>query len=160
MAAPVHAWHDEHAYFFKLLDQLRLQVDLFENGERPDYERMLEIIRELRETGDRQHHPREEVAFERLVAREPDLQLRLQRLRQEHRVIAHAGDALAEQLEAVLNGVLVPRTQIEAAAATYLLYYGNHIMKEEEDVLPRAAAALTPADWAAVAAAAPRSLQQ
>ena len=160
MASPVAAWHDEHAYFFKLLDQLQMQLDLFHGAERPDYELMLDTIRQLREMGDRQHHPREEVAFERLAAHAPDLQLRLQRLRQEHRVIAHAGDALVEQLEAVLAGALVPRTQVEAAAATYLLYYGNHIMKEEEDVLPRAAATLTAADWAAVAAAAPGSLQQ
>lgn len=160
MSNPVASWRDEHVHFFKLLDQLQMELDLFHGAERPDYELMLEIIRELRETGERQHHPREEVVFERLAAHAPDLQLRLQRLKQEHRVIAHAGDALVEQLEAVLGGALVPRAQVEAAAATYLLYYGNHIMKEEEDVLPRAAAALTAADWQAVAAAAPGSLQQ
>jgi hypothetical protein len=56
---------------------------------------------------------------------------------------------------------VVPRAQVETAAATYLIYYGNHIAKEEEDVLPRAAAALTEGDWQAVAAAPPReSLQQ
>lgn len=160
MASPVAAWHEEHAYFFKLLDQLRLQLDVFHGAERPDYELMLDIISRLRELGDGQHHPREEVAFQRLAVRAPDLQLRLQRLRQEHRVIVHTGDALARQLEAILSGVMVPRVQVESAAATYLLYYGNHMMREEEDVLPRAAELLTPADWQAVAAASPGSLQQ
>jgi hemerythrin-like domain-containing protein len=89
------------------------------------------------------------------------MRLRLARLKQEHRVIAHAGEVLAGHLDAILNGAVVPRAQVETAAATYLVYYGNHIAKEEEDVLPRAAAALTAGDWQAVAAAPPReSLQQ
>jgi len=133
---------------------------VFHGAERPNYELMLEVILRLRELGDRQHHPREEVAFERLTARDPDMQLRLNRLRQEHRVIAQAGEVLAEQLDAILSGAVLPRAHVEMAAATYLVYYGNHIAKEEEDVLPRAAAALTPADWRAVAAAGPASLQQ
>jgi hemerythrin-like domain-containing protein len=41
------------------------------------------------------------------------------------------------------------------AAATYLVYYGNHIAKEEEDFISRAAQSLTPEDWEAVRSAAP-----
>jgi hemerythrin-like domain-containing protein len=100
------------------------------------------------------------MAFARLAVRQPELQLSLERLRQEHRVIAQAGDQLAGQLEAVMNGALVPRAHIEAAAATYLVYYGSHIAREEQDVLLRAAAVLTSADWQAVAVAGPASLQQ
>jgi hemerythrin-like domain-containing protein len=44
---------------------------------------------------------------------------------------------------------------VEAAAATYLLYYRHHIAAEEKDVLPRAAALLTDRDWAAIASAVP-----
>lgn len=46
---------------------------------------------------------------------------------------------------------MVLREEVAVALATYLVYYGNHIAKEEEDILPRAEAALTPEDWAAVA---------
>ena len=35
----------------------------------------------------------------------------------------------------ILGGAVVPRAELEAAAASYLVYYGNHIAKEEEDVL-------------------------
>ncbi|HEX6266790.1 MAG TPA: hemerythrin domain-containing protein [Burkholderiales bacterium] len=151
---PIGAWHEEHAHFLKLLAQLQEQLDVFHGAERPDYELMLEVIQRLRELGDRQHHPREEAAFERLAQRQPDMALQLARLRQEHRVIAHAGDILAGHLDAILGGAVVPRALVETAAATYLVYYGNHIAKEEADILPRAGAALTPEDWRAVAAAA------
>ena len=50
---------------------------------------------------------------------------------------------------------MVSRTEIEVAAATYLVYYGNHIAKEEEELLPRAAKELTEEDWSAVRDAAP-----
>jgi hemerythrin-like domain-containing protein len=155
MANPVTAWHDEHAYFKLLLDLLHRQVDLLPRAEQPDYELMLDIISYLREYSDHCHHPREDVAFKLLEERCPDLALPLARLRQEHRVIAHAGDIFAQLLEAGLREVVMPLSELETAAAMYLVYYGNHIAREEEVVLPRAAQVLTPADWEVVRAAVP-----
>lgn len=152
---PVTAWHTEHVYFTRLLGLLQKQIDVFHTSERPNYELMLDIIYYLRNFSDRFHHPREEVAFARLAARFPDMRLQLARLSQEHRVIAQAGETLLKHLNAILGGAMVSRAEVEVAAATYLVYYGNHIAKEEEDVLTRAAQALTPEDWKAVAAAAP-----
>jgi hemerythrin-like domain-containing protein len=150
MTRPVQIWHDEHMEFEKLLNELQRQVDVFHAGGRPDYERMVEIISTLRERGDRAHHPREDVAFERLAKRCPDLALTLARLQQEHRVIAQAGEKLRELLSAALDGAVIPRAEIEVAAAMYLVYYGNHIAHEEEDILGRAERELTAEDWAAV----------
>ena len=155
MAVPISAWHTDHVYFNELLGHLRRELDVFHRGERPDYERMSEIVTYLRDYGDAVHHPREGVAFARLAKRCPDMALPLARLEQEHRVIAQAGQALLEQVEAILGGAIVPRAQMEAALATYLVYYGNHIAKEEEDVLTRAAKHLTAEDWIAVGRAAP-----
>jgi len=70
-------------------------------------------------------------------------------------VIAQAGETLLRQIDAILGGAIVPREEVEVAAATYLVYYGNHIAREEEDVLARAATHLTAEDWEAVKSAAP-----
>ena len=152
---PIAAWHEEHVYFNQLLQLLRREVDVFHRGGRPNYELMDDIVSYLRDYGDQAHHPREDAAFERLAKRCPDMELALARLEQEHRVIAQAGEVLRRQIEAILGGAIVPRAQIEVAAATYLVYYGNHIAKEEEDVLTRAAIHLTDADWEAIKNAAP-----
>lgn len=152
---PIAAWHEEHVYFNQLLQLLRREVDVFHGGGRPNYELMDDIVSYLRDYGDQAHHPREDAAFERLAKRCPDMELVLARLEQEHRVIAQAGETLQRHIEAILGGAIVPRAQIEVAAATYLVYYGNHIAKEEEDVLTRAAMNLTDADWEAVKNAAP-----
>ena len=153
MGPPSEVWRTEHQYFQRLLALLRSQLDVFQHGERPSYELMLDIIGYLREYGDAHHHPREDVAFARLVARRPELDLPLARLRQEHRVIARAGERLESLLNQALAGALVPRAEIEVAAATYLVYYSNHIAREEETVLAAAQQALTAEDWEAVRAA-------
>jgi hemerythrin-like domain-containing protein len=153
MAVPISAWHNDHVTFNELLGRLRVELDVFHRGERPDYERMSEMLTYLRDYGDAVHHPREGVAFARLAKRCPDMALALARLEQEHRVIAQAGQKLLEQIEAVLGGAFLPRGEVETSLATYLVYYGNHIAKEEEDVLTRAAKHLTAEDWAAVRAA-------
>ena len=155
MVDPIDAWHAEHVYFTQLLDLLHKQLDAFHTGKRPNYELMLDIISYLKGYADQFHHPREDIAFARLAKHRPDLELVLARLGQEHRVIAHAGDVLLELLNEVLVGTIVPRTDVEAAAATYLVYYGNHIAKEEEDIVLRAADVLTPEDWEAVKSAVP-----
>lgn len=150
MTDPIAAWHTEHAYFNQLLALLRKQIDLFRGGAQPNYELMQDIISYLRDYSDQFHHPREDVAFAALAKRCPDLELVLARLGQEHRIIANAGQTFLEHLRAILGGAVVPRAELEVAAATYLVYYGNHIAKEDEEVLPRAAKELATQDWEAV----------
>ncbi|MEO8008522.1 MAG: hemerythrin domain-containing protein [Betaproteobacteria bacterium] len=157
MANPIDFWHAEHAYFKQLLDLLHKQIDLFQTGKQPRYELMLDIISYLTEYSDKYHHPREDVAFARMANYFPNMELVLARLRQEHRLIAHLGKTLSKLLNEILGGAVIPRAQVEVAAATYLVYYGNHIAKEEEEILTRAARALTPEDWEAVRTAVPSS---
>jgi hemerythrin-like domain-containing protein len=155
MVDPIRSWHEEHMYFKRLLALLQHEVDVFATTEAPNYPLMLDIIEYLRDYADRYHHPREDVVFSRLVRYQPDRQLPLARLQQEHRVIANAGATLQRLLEEVQSDAVLSRSEVEVAAATYLVYYGNHIAKEEEDILPLAAKALSADDWRAAAAAAP-----
>ena len=154
-ASMVAEWHAEHRQFEALLCGLQDELDLFANGERPNYALMMEILTYLTEYCDRVHHRREDVAFERLEQRCPELALPLARLRQEHRVIAHAGETLRGHLASILDGALVPRAQVEVSAATYLVYYRRHIAQEEHEILGRAQAVLTPQDWESVRQAVP-----
>ena len=68
-----------------------------------------------------------------------------------------AGATLLTHIESVLDGTILPREQLEAAAATYLIYYQNHIRTEESAILGRASQHLTADDWKAVHAAVPDS---
>lgn len=152
LADPLARWHADHCDFARLLDLVEQQVDAFHADKRPDYELMRVIVYYLRHYPDRFHHPREDVAFTRLVKRDPRLQLEIARRIQEHVVIAAAGEELLNCLDEILAGVVIERSTLEAAAATYLVYYRYHLAAEEQQVIPRAVELLTSADWAAVAA--------
>jgi hemerythrin-like domain-containing protein len=157
MARPTDKWHAEHLYFKQLLNLLQKEVDAFAEGRRPNYTLMVDIISYLTDYTDQYHHPREDVAFRRLAHYCPDLDLTLARLAQEHRVIAHEGKAFLKLLDDIISGATVPTSRIESAAATYLVYYYNHIFTEETEVLTRAEQFLKEQDWVAVRDAAPPS---
>ena len=116
---------------------------------------MGDIVYYLRSFADCVHHPREDVAFARLAERKPGMELVINRLLQEHRVIAMAGNELFNRLNEAAGDVMAPRAALEAAAATYLVYYRHHLATEEREIMPRVAQLLTQEDWAAVAATVP-----
>lgn len=158
MVDPIKAWHDDHAHFSRLLKILDEQVAAFYEGLHPNYDLMRNIVFYLRHYCDQFHHPREDVAFARLVERDPTMRLPVSRLLQEHRVIATAGETLLRILDDIAAEVVEERSKLEAAAAAYLVYYRHHLATEEAEVLPRAAQILTRDDWATVAAAIPAAV--
>jgi hemerythrin-like domain-containing protein len=155
---PIDAWHADHAAFNRLLDLLDAEVMAFHDANEPNYPLMLDILCYLRDYLDMSHHPREEVAFTRMAERDPGLSIQVNRRKQEHRVIGVAADRLIKCLNEVIDGDLVPRSDLEQAAATYLVYYRNHLAAEEASIIPHAEKLLGADDWAAVAAAAPAAV--
>ncbi|MEJ8856877.1 hemerythrin domain-containing protein [Variovorax robiniae] len=148
-------WHADHVHFSRLLDLLKQQVNAFHEDSGPDYDLMLDIVAYLREYGDSVHHPMEDMAFTRLVLRAPEMRIPVNRLKQEHRAIAFAGEELVGLLKAITTDGVVARARVESAAALYLVYYRHHLATEEREVLPRAARLLDEDDWQAVAEATP-----
>lgn len=153
MVDPIAAWHAEHVRFGQLLDLLQEEVAAFHAERQPDYELMRDIVYYLRHVADGAHHAREDMAYACLLKRDPGLEAAVSRLVQEHRAIAVAGETLLGYLDDIAAEVMVERKVVEAAADTYLACYRQHLAAEESEMLPRAAAQMTPGDWAAVATA-------
>lgn len=153
MTEPIAGWRAEHANFARLLELLDRQVERFHTGELPDYELMLDILTYLRHFPERMHHPREDVAFQRLVRHDRSAEPLVNRFAQEHRVIAQLGKQVQELIEAITGDEFVERAAVEAACATFLVYYRHHIAGEENLIIPLAGKHLTAEDWKAVGAA-------
>jgi hemerythrin-like domain-containing protein len=153
MADLIALWHAEHARFARLLEVLEEQLAQFETDGSPLYGLMLDIVSYLKEQSDRFHHPREDAAFACMVRHDPTLRLPINRLLQEHRAIAVAGDELTTHLNEVIVENVVERATVESAVALYLSYYRHHLATEENEILPRAANLMTPQDWQTVAGA-------
>jgi hemerythrin-like domain-containing protein len=152
MNGQIAAWHAEHLNFARLLRLFEEQVALFAHGESPDYELMRDIVYYLNGFPDLHHHRYESEVFKLVGGRDPQLKPLVNRLLQEHRVIAGCGASLLAQLEAILDGAVVPRATLEAAAATFLVYYRAHLDSEESTMLPRVRDMLDAGDWVKVAA--------
>lgn len=152
MSGQIAAWHAEHLNFARLLRLFEEQVGRFAAGAEPDYDLMLDIVFYLQHFPDVHHHRYESEVFMRVAKRDPRLAPLATRLLQEHRVIAACGMRLAEQLEAIVGGAVVQRAQVEAGAATFLVYYRAHLDAEETVMLPQVAKMLDAADWIEVAA--------
>ena len=155
MSESIAIWQAEHRHFARLLDLLERQVAAFHADNQPNFELMLDLVRYLRYFPDRYHHAREDVAFARMAERDRQLKPMVDQLLQEHRVIAAAGTELLKYLEQVVDDVVVERAKVEAAAATYLVYYRRHLAMEDRDMVPRAEQMLTEQDWKDVMAAVP-----
>ena len=156
MSDSIALWHAEHRHFSRLLDMLEKQVAAFHSDDQPNFQLMLDLVSYLRYFPDRYHHPREDIGFARMVQRDPQMKPLVDQLLQEHRVIAAAGSDLLNYLQQVVDDVVVERARVEAAAATYLVYYRRHLAIEDRDIMPRAEQLLQKEDWEAVFTAVPR----
>lgn len=149
------AWHVEHIYFSRLLDLLQRELELLRAGKRPNYGLMLDVAEYLQVHGDRYHHPREDAAYSFLAYRRPDLAPTLEKLREDHIVIARLGQRLLRDLNEAVEGFTVSRDELAAVIGSYLIFYREHIAFEEAQILSVAAAVLHANDWESVAQATP-----
>ena len=150
LAEPLARWHADHSNFSRLLDLVEQQLVAFQAGKQADYELIRLTVYYLRHYPDRFHHPREDVAFRRLVERDPQLRSDVEWCIREHALIAEAGEKLLNCLNQIIAGGEVEPTGLKATAATYLAYYRHHLAIEEHQIIPRAVELLRPGDWAAV----------
>lgn len=152
---PAAAWHVEHVYFNRLLDLLQGELELLRAGKRPNYGLMLDVAEYLQVHGDRYHHPREDAAYSFLAYRRDDLKPTLDKLREEHIVIARLGERLLRDLNEAVEGFAISRDDLIAVAGSYLIFYREHIALEETQILGVAESLLQPDDWHSVAQATP-----
>ncbi|MEO3429132.1 hemerythrin domain-containing protein [Pelagibius sp. CAU 1746] len=152
MASIIDALRSDHSRLTKLLDALERQVDAFGEGGTLDFQIADGVLHYCRTYPDLHHHPREDLVFERLKARDPATAEALGDLRGEHRKLAQATERFAAALEAVEQDVPMERDELTGAAGDFLKAYRHHIMMEEKHFFPAAQRALTPEDWRQLAA--------
>jgi hemerythrin-like domain-containing protein len=143
-------WRAEHVNFTRLLDLLDHQLAIFHAGGMPQYELMQDIMYYMTHYCDVLHHPKEDLVFAKLKARKKDLAAKVDTLRAEHARLRELGEALVRDLDGVVNGSILPRERVEAAAGQYAAHLRNHMRVEETDILPWAAKLLHAADWSEI----------
>ena len=90
----VAALVDEHKYQARLLTVMERQVGLLNQRKLPDYEVMHGVMRYMTQFPDRFHHPKEDLLFDKVLARDPASAESVAQLRRAHVDITAAGAQL------------------------------------------------------------------
>ncbi|MFO1292213.1 MAG: hemerythrin domain-containing protein [Rubrivivax sp.] len=143
----------EHQYIARMLKLLEDQIGLINQGRTPDARVMSDVMHYMTNFPDQYHHPKEELVFDKLVARDASTRSAVLRdTRTRRRKIVADGQALFELLERHRAGeAAADLPAIRERAASYIKLLRQHMDVEEQQLFPRARKALHAADWREVA---------
>ena len=126
--------HRNMAIVLSIMDGL---VEEMEGGKDPDFELLEEIMRYMTIYPDAVHHPKEDVMYEKLRVKRPDLAEDLDHVPDDHRDIARLGTVLRSEVEAINAGCAVRRQKMIEDTAAYITRLRDHMQWEEEDLFSR-----------------------
>lgn len=138
MSELLERFASDHKRLKRLLFVLRAQLDRFDQDDDPDYDRLLTVLEYIADYGNQWHHPAEDRVLE-LLDREsldPVALDALERVSRQHQVLPELARSLRTDLEAVIQGTVVPRSTLEADANNYLALQLEHLDLEDEVLFP------------------------
>ncbi len=128
---------EDHRNMAIVLNLLSGLVEEMEAGKDPDFELFDEIMRYMTIYPDAVHHPKEDVVYEQLREKRPDLSDGLDDVPADHRDIARLGSVLRDEVEAINAGVAVLRDKMIEDTSAYIERLRGHMRWEEDDLFPR-----------------------
>jgi len=141
----------DHVNMTRLVNLLAGQIELMRTGDADaDYRLMQDILHYFVHYPDVVHHPREDVLFERLHPRAPELAGAIAQLRAEHDELAATGRELCRLLDGVAGGAVVSRARLLELSDAFVRRQREHMNLEERDLFPAARRLLGDADWRAI----------
>jgi hemerythrin-like domain-containing protein len=141
---------EEHQNIEKLLLVLEHELEVFDRSGRPDYEILQTIIQYFQDYPERCHHPKEEMIFEKLKARDPAATKRFGDVEAEHEIEARRLRSFARAVDSVLADQEILRESVHLAVHDFIEHQRQHLEKEERLLFPAALKALRKEDWAEI----------
>jgi hemerythrin-like domain-containing protein len=142
---------EEHRNIQKLLRVMEQELNVFDRGERPDYEVFGAIIEFFKKYPDSCHHPKEDIIYEKFKARDPGRAASIADLQAEHREGAVRLRRVAQAIESVLNDQELLRQNVDRIIRDFIDNERKHIALEDEVIFPAIVDTLQPGDWADIA---------
>ena len=139
--------HQDHINVDKLLGILAGEFDRYSAMGAADFDIALDVVRYLTDYSDRYHHPREDLMYDRLLLRLPQVGSDIKQVIAQHDELASAGRNLKEHLAAVESDALVTRDSLQQVGEAYIAQLRAHMFSEEDVFFPIAARHLKDTDW-------------
>ena len=147
MVEAIRILRREHGNTAKLLDVLERQFELFRARETPDYDIVRAAVDYFLTFPQEVHHPKENLVFRKLKARNAAAAIALGDLEEEHEHLAGLTRHFAEAVESLLGDAEMPRDVFEHAVGDFITYQRQHMSMEEQRFFPAALEALSEEDW-------------
>ena len=141
---------EEHQNIEKLLLVLEHELEIFDRGGRPDYEILQTIIQYFQDYPEICHHPKEEMIFEKLKARDPAAAKRFGDVEADHEIETRRLRSFARAVDSVLADQEFLRESFHLAVHDFIEHQRKHLQKEELLLFPSAVKALRRQDWAEI----------
>jgi hemerythrin-like domain-containing protein len=139
---------EEHRNIEKLLHVLEHELEIFDRGDRPDYEILQTIIQYFQDYPEDCHHPKEEMIFEKLKSRDAAAARRFGDVEAEHEVETRRLRSFAHVVDYILADQEFLREDFHFAVHDFIEHQRQHLKKEEQLLFPAAVKALQREDWA------------
>src|SRR5271165_2107826 len=143
----------EHRNIEKLLTILERELEIFDRGDRPDYEVIHAIISYFKVYPQIYHHPQEDLVFTKLRIRDPAAAAKVGDLAREHQKGAERLRRVARGVDRFLADRGILRKHVDIIVRDFIEHERHHIMLEDRDFFPAALKALEPQDWTEIASA-------
>jgi hemerythrin-like domain-containing protein len=141
----------EHRNIERLLHVMEQELNVFNQGERPDYEVFGAVIEFFKKYPDSCHHPKEDIIYQKFKARAPGRAASIADLEAEHREGALRLRRVAQAIDGVLNDQELLRESVNRIIRDFIDNERRHIALEDEVVFPAIVDTLQPGDWADIA---------
>jgi hemerythrin-like domain-containing protein len=143
----------EHRNIETLLAVLERELEIFDRGDRPDYEVIRAVISYFELYPEMYHHPLEELVFAKLKRRDPAAAAKIGNLTLEHQKGTERLRRVAQAVDYVLADREILRQNVDKVVRDFIESERRHIMMEDRDFFPAALKALEPQDWTEIASA-------
>jgi hemerythrin-like domain-containing protein len=110
-----------------LLCVLERELSVFDRGDRPDYEVVLAVIDYFKDYPDSCHHPKEDMIFEKLKARDPAAAASIGDLEAQHREGARHLRRVAQAVERVLGDHDLLRQTVDDIIRDFINHERQHM---------------------------------
>src|SRR5215471_13075244 len=143
----------EHRNIEKLLDILERELEVFDRGDRPDYEVIHAVISYFEVYPEVYHHPQEDLVFAKLRTRDPTAAAKVGDLAREHQKGAERFRRVVHTIDNVLADREMLRKNVDTVVRDFIEHERRHMGMEDRDFFPAALKALKPQDWTEIASA-------
>jgi hemerythrin-like domain-containing protein len=150
MTRIIETLREEHRNIEGLLLVLEQELNVFDRNERPDYEIIQAVINYFQDYPDCCHHPKEDMIFEKLKARDPVAAEAVGDLEAEHQNEGSRLRRVAYMIRSILTDHDVLRQSVHDTIRDFIELERKHMEMEERFLFSVAAKALRPEDWVGI----------